>query len=95
MTSGLFFFIFHGLNNSLAEPPKNENETATPVKTPVLLKQSILHYPREAGTLVGEVLVIVDVNETGNVTRARVTQGPEVFHTEAIAGCIRVHEDDP
>ena len=73
----------------MAEPSEPKEAMAESL-VPVLIKQSILHYPFEANNLSGEVVVIVDVNSKGRVIKARVLEGQEVFHSEAIAAAYRL-----
>jgi len=81
-------------NSADAAPPRTtvEDPTSTDFEAPRLIEQIVLNYPEAA--LVsgdhGDVCLLVDVDELGSVTDARVESGLDVFHAVSLEAASRM-----
>lgn len=86
------FALSIGLANAKPATQEVEGSDSPRVEPPSLLRKVALPYPTEALAegLHGNVSVLVDVDEQGQVKGARVEDGPDVFHESALEAAGRL-----
>ena len=85
-----FLFLLSSL--VFAEPAQGGRVVSEQDHPPVLIKQVRLHYPQEAvgEALHGDVVLIVTVDEVGDVVKVDVESGLSIFHQEASIAARRL-----